>query len=951
MIVTGSLIPSADEVTATPVDTLGQREIARSGSVQVLEILQRRVADITGSNNIGSTNANSRAPVTLGGASVSIRGLPTLTLYEGRRIADAAAIAAGGLPGGVGFTDVSLFPTSLISRIEVLKDGASALYGSDAVGGVINIFLKHDFKGVEVGYRYGFTPTSGTQDTLVYVIAGSGNEKTNITVGYQYFQSSGLFQRERAYSNPQFPLHANYGGVIFDPGARDSTGNVVGQYYLLAPGLNSPFEVPGVAPGSQSNITSPVMANAYVPVLPGHTAQEQETFLANRFNIGRVPTSVLIQFNQNALAAFSHEIIGKRLELFGNFLYADNRSASTLNAQPLTAIMIPAGQVGTGLSPTIFNPFLDPITGNGNVAPSGYEVRNRYVDVPRTYSFQTNFYRFLTGLRSQLSSEYSVEAAFYYSNYHTTYINSGELNGIQYDAMVAGTARDRSGNLIPPLDPFALNPIGTNPGQVSAGQFATLYGSNLRELTSYQRVFDLKLTGFPFKLPAGPFGFALGGEHRRDGFGVSDSPEIFTDSIMPIKDFVASRAAYAVYLELSIPIVSPSMKVPGIYSMDISLAGRHEKYEGISTAANVPKVTFRYQPFKDLTLRATYANSFVAPNLYQLYGPLTVNFDTQIPLPTGPGPNPVLGTPNSNEVTGRNPQLVPSTSQSYTAGAVFSPSWCRGLTISADYFNVLQQNVVDFIGSDIILSSVNRFVSSSPYYSRVHIGSLQGALVPAMTAPFALANTTDNLYVDNRFVNIGALRKSGWDFSIAYTAELGRYGTLQLGANAVYYVTFEARRLVNTPYLNFKGRIGDEFFGNNPAYRVNSLAEYRYRGWTLGFTGFYNPAVQNLFPNPSRNPARLVQVVPDFFQVDARLSYSFSRSATATTVAGDGKGAPRRAPVVSQARWYDGVTLTVGCNNVFNQQPPFIILANSNTDLSTYDPFGRLVYFEVSKRF
>lgn len=173
VIVTGSLIPSAEEVTATPVDTFGQREIARSGSVQVLEILQRREADITGAGNLGSTNANIFAGATQGGSVVSIRGLSTLVLYEGRRIADSAAISTGGFQ----FADVSLFPSSLVSRIEVLKDGASALYGSDAVGGVINIFLKHDYKGVEIGYRYGFTPTSGTQNTLVWVIAGTGNRE------------------------------------------------------------------------------------------------------------------------------------------------------------------------------------------------------------------------------------------------------------------------------------------------------------------------------------------------------------------------------------------------------------------------------------------------------------------------------------------------------------------------------------------------------------------------------------------------------------------------------------------------------------------------------------------------------------------------------------------------------------------------------------------------------
>ncbi len=222
VVVTGSLIPTAEEVTATPVDTFGRREIERSGSVQVLEILQKREADITGAGNIGSSNANIALGATQGGSIVSIRGLPTLVLYEGRRIADSAAISTGGLQ----FADVSLFPSALVSRIEVLKDGASALYGSDAVGGVINIFLKHDYKGVEIGYRYGFTPTSATQNTLVYVMAGTGNDKTNISVGYQYYQTSGLFQRERAYSAETFGSTL-YGGSVQASGARRYPGGAL----------------------------------------------------------------------------------------------------------------------------------------------------------------------------------------------------------------------------------------------------------------------------------------------------------------------------------------------------------------------------------------------------------------------------------------------------------------------------------------------------------------------------------------------------------------------------------------------------------------------------------------------------------------------------------------------------------------------------------------------------
>src|SRR6202022_1174620 len=144
VIVTGSLIPTAEEATANPVDPLTEADVQRSGeATDILQVLEKRDPDFVGVGNLGQTNANISA---INGASaVTIRGLPTLVLFEGRRFADDSTVALGtGL-----FSDVSIFPTALVSRIEVLKDGASAQYGSEAVGGVVNIFLKDNFQGFE----------------------------------------------------------------------------------------------------------------------------------------------------------------------------------------------------------------------------------------------------------------------------------------------------------------------------------------------------------------------------------------------------------------------------------------------------------------------------------------------------------------------------------------------------------------------------------------------------------------------------------------------------------------------------------------------------------------------------------------------------------------------------------------------------------------------------------
>ena len=259
VVVTGSYIPTAEEVTASPLDTLTTADISRSGSPDVLLTLQKRNPDFVGGGNIGSTNAGTAQGTTLGGAIIQLRGLPTLVLYEGRRLTESAAIASGGAQ----CVDVNLFPASLISRIEILKDGASALYGSEAVGGVVNIFTRDDYRGMEIGARYGFSVESGVAERSAYVIAGTGNDTTSVSVGLQYYEIDALFQRERGYSSPPRSLFAGttttFAGVARDAVVLTPNGAAANRDYILlgvdprnplqAPTFNSPFAA-GVAPGS-----------------------------------------------------------------------------------------------------------------------------------------------------------------------------------------------------------------------------------------------------------------------------------------------------------------------------------------------------------------------------------------------------------------------------------------------------------------------------------------------------------------------------------------------------------------------------------------------------------------------------------------------------------------------------------------------------------------------------
>jgi iron complex outermembrane recepter protein len=968
VVVTGSNIPTAEEVTAAPVDTLNTQEINRTGSQEILTVLQKRNPSFTGAGNLGNTNANIASSATLGGTVVSIRGFATLVLYEGRRIADSAAISSGGAQ----FTDAALFPAALISRIEVLKDGASAIYGSEAVGGVVNIFTKDDFQGAELGFRYGTALDAAVAERRGYALGGVGNETTQITIGMQYYEIDPLFERQRDYSAFEFTGTNNYAGSVFDQAGQGY--NIIGETPRAAvfPGpviANSPFDV-GVVPGS----ISPAAGFAAIPQFYTPVTPKQQAAL----NLGTRPTSTLDTARTNIIASADHQIFGKQLEIFGNFLYYRADYQSFLNAQPLnnfstdasgTFLTIPAGRVGVpfgspgympGVNNTIFNPFNQPF----NILDpndAGLFVGQRYNQTsPRVFDNQNNLYRFLGGIRSQITPDWTAEAAAYYSKYDISYENSNLVRLDQLNKMIAGTAVDNNGAPIPALDFFAVNPIGTGPGQVTSAQFSTLFGTNIRESSSFQRVFDAKLTGFPFELPGGKLGVAVGAEYRQEGFRFQDSPEIFVASV-PQPSIDVKRDIYSFYGELDVPIVGSSMKVPGIYNLELTLAGRYDHYEGVSEDAKVPKVAFRYQPIKDLTLRATYSDSFVAPNLFQLNGPAGQGASPTVSIDGGPPGQASVETPT-------NPNLIPSTAESYSAGFVYSPSFLPGLTITADYFRTLQQGIVAGRGAFLILTSVDQLGTASPFANLVAFNNFPG--LPGstpVTGPGQIKNNLNQTFYVDQLQNLAAAHEEGVDMSLHYTMDLKTFGQFELGVNAIVYTEAELKTAPQSHYYNILGTDGAELVGATPDYKLTFLSEYRWNGFSASLLANYIPKMYNAVAGSLElQDFRTFQQIQDYITFDGRLQYTFVRNevpgATATAPEPkdskgmrDGKNlAPAPVPGSTMNifdRMLNGTTVAVGCNNIFDRTPPFVESGNSNTDLSVYDGIGRFLYFEISKKF
>ena len=584
VVVTGSNIPSSEEVGASPVDTVDQEVRDSTGQEDVLQVLTRaNPAIASGGGNLGQSNASVNSGATAGGSSISIHGLPTLVLLDGRRLTDSSAAALG----GASFTDVNLFPSALVKRIEVLKDGASAIYGTEAVGGVVNVILDQEFQGFDFSTRYGFTERADVKDQRFSGIFGFGDDKTHMVIGAEYVNQDPIKNTDRDFSKLSFGT-TTYAGI----------DRFNGQVFRLNPALNSPSDV--VASGSV-----PVPVGGVSPFPAGVYTNIGSLAAAGGFNLANATDVTLDQNRFNVFASADRELIGNHVVAFADFLYASNYSQSQLNAQPLstnTGIILPIGAP--------FNPFYNatdaPITGSTPILAD-----NRFISSPRVFRNDANFYRIVAGLKGEIIKNYNYEIALNASREQITTQNPGLIVAADVNAAIAG-GYDAAGNAVPAT--FVTGPAGTpNLGQVitPAGPYSVVRGNlqpaldffarnnptaalqnftanDIRFAESSFKGVDGKISAFPFTLPAGPVGFAAGGEYRHEFLQARIGEQNFVGAV-PIADIDTGRDVFAFFGETQIPLVSPDQKIPFLYSANLDGAFRFENFSD-SGSAWVPKV-------------------------------------------------------------------------------------------------------------------------------------------------------------------------------------------------------------------------------------------------------------------------------------------------------------------------------------------------------------------------
>lgn len=964
-VVTGSYIPTAETVTATPVQTLTTESISEAGQSDSLLTLKKLVPGFTGSGNyLGSVNNNVNIGAGFqaftGQSYAQIRNLPTLVLVDGQRVVSSAL-------SGAQAVDLNTIPLSMIERIEVLKDGASAIYGSDAIGGVINIITKKNYNGFEIGGRFGL-PTEGPDEQAwqykAYIVGGASTENTRFTMGAEVYEQNSLKTKDRsfasltpdqltakgiipavAYLSPSFPGKVQDGGGAWilagSPFAADRVG--------YNPALTTPPKFGANQFSSVSAYNAYAIAHGYVdpsghgqgPYLPFDT-----TTLLLTTSFGT--TSILDQDRRQFWANFERDLFPDSLTVYSHFIYADNSASGQLAPSPVIALYNPAAgyQIGVpGNNP--YNPFGIGLGANGVQTP---RIRSRFVDSGnRLFDTFQDAYQWVGGLKGKVTPDYGYDTSFDYSHSREEQqtrnaINGAALNQALIPLTGAGGAPvldaqgrplsqlvDANGNNVPVYNIFSggLAPgVSGNAPETLSLLKSTLFTWGQSELWSAQGVFN----GTPLDLPAGKLSFAAGGQFIHEGIQLQVdglSQQGLVPGLNPQQAFHGgARETAAGFVEVNIPILGKDQNIPGFYDLSVDAAGRYQTFDPGGDAI-VPKVGIRWQPLdEEFTIRASYNQGFIAPSVFNLFGP---DFAS----------NPSITTPtDSGQVTTTtraNPNLRPQDSEQFGVGIVISPKPIKNLTVSADYYHV-DLTKVPIADAQGAANSLNALGSASPFASGFTFSD--GTRLTTAAPNQVSAGNWGNLIIP--WSGAGGQRVQGLDFSGNYILPLDEsIGKVSLDVVANLTLKHELSTGQGRPFFDYTGTF-TAIQGLIPDYNITASLTYQYQGLTYQVSAHYLPEAQdpgNLFPEYAGTAQGLTTngksyAISDYYTIDMQLSYEFGKGKT------EGR------------TWYDGTKFTVGVLNIADAQPPLIPDAiEDNTDKNNYDIIGRFVYFEVSKKF
>jgi len=934
--VTGYLLPHVGD-GPQPVTSYDRTYIDKTGTQDVADVLQNLPA-ATGNVNPGVVPGFGFQPA---GASIALKGLlpsDTLVLVDGLRMPVFPFFQFATNSGPFTFTDINSIPLGAVDRVDILNDGGSATYGTDAVAGVVNFITKDQYNGADIYNYYGISQR-GDYEVYHGELTGGIVQKLSDTSSISVLGVFDFYEQSPVEAIDRSMEALNYSRYSFRyPNAPVFPG-LTGQFF----GLNTGNFY---QPKAGFNGQNPTAADFIINGNPEQSFSIQGLQVYPREQ--RLGGLVKIDYQVN-----------NWLKLYDSFLVNRTEEISTYGPNQ--------GTYGGGFSGNAFlvvpannpyNPFGEPL----QVGPQAF---NEF-GVLENDTVVTTF-REVVGATIQLPHGWYIDSNWLYgeSDGTETTKNFFRFTGLQQ--ALNGTLAGNEGQF---FNPFADESVAGPNGAFYGNK--QLIGNIFENIRTDIMQFHTVGGGTLYDLPSGAVNVAGGFEYRSEDYIANDDQYSKSGNVTapqyPIGALTnARRYIWSIFGEVDIPIVGGAWSWPGLRSIELTMSERQDYYSDFGSAAK-PKFAILYKPFNDLTVRGTYSESFVAPSLTQLFTtPQIAETGVVDPL------NPSQGQVTALSLTTGNPHLKPENAYTYYVGAVWSPGssdpehswwgWANGFSAYFNWFQIDQhdqfgtltpQEVVDLGAA----APPGNFVTRSPVTGQI-------------------------LEITSSVANLGNGRSEGIEFGFTYNSKEYNWGKieLQFDGSYLYWVTQQTLQGVNANGSLFYRVFNetDTANGSAPDLKMQASAFYSKTvfgidtfktGLTLHYIGseqdFRNSA-NNTNPNATLDFPNYVHLIGSWTTLDWQISYKFGQPTEITPQTPkpgydkEGKkivGEKAIAPPVEGSHWgwrdlLANTTVTFGINNIFDTAAPFAV----DSVLSNFDGgsgvnnIQRYFWVSVDKKF
>ena len=903
VVVTGSRIARQDFVANSPVSTVTAEQIETTGSLQVEQILNALPQVVPGFTAASNNPSD-------GTATVDLRGLGpqrTLVLVNGRRTTPATK--------GFSSTDLNTIPTGLIDRVEVVTGGASAVYGSDALAGVVNFILKKNYEGLELGTQYGISGLGDGEQFNLSLLAGANTAdgRGNVTTYISYYDRDSVMPdtTDRLWS-----YYSNAGG--------SSTGRARFDNVPL-----NPFAPAATSAGCNAAATSRNLAfNDNGSVRGFCNDADMTAAVTDRYNFN--PVNPLMSFSERWTATvLGRYDITDSLEATFEANYADNRNGAQLAPTPMTGVHIETT-----------NPFLSPTAQAalaGRADPAADAIfRRRMIEIgARQQDHNNKTFCLKFGLNADFGG-WKVESYVSYGRTEFTDTTRNDVSRSRLYASQSGSTVACSAaalTIFPNCVP--VNLFGTGTITDAGAAFLRL---NFSDQTIFERsTASAVASGSLFKLPAGDLAVAVGVEYREDAFSYTPDAAHASGDIFGFNMERAVSGGYSVgeiYGEALVPLVAD---VPGVKYLGLELGARWSDYSSVGNVTSY-KAGGEWEVVDGLRFRAMYQRASRAPNVFELFqagdqgfpaatdpcSTANVNNGAATPVtnPTllamctaslGANPNTIGYVQPNSQLEAfffGNPNLAEEVSDTTTVGVVWQPAFAPTLKITLDYYDIKVDGYIGSINGGT-QGTINACYNSGSFAS----AACNDAAVGALT----YRDVTGELKIRVPLGNVSALRTKGVDLGVTYGLGMDWWA----GKPASFGDKLDVQ--LNVTYLKSYELDGIEYKGTIGAYNISAtLPEYKgvvRVGYDVGpvrltYMGTYWDSMDNQGNIPAFADG-------GYSGVDAYWYHDVN------------------------AQWAvnDTVEIFGGVRNLGDEEPPVFDNANDgNTDPNSYDVIGRYFY-------